>query len=60
MQRYCAGMTREEKEVVAAQIKQITGGTANYRAVSDEAMLRRIYEQFKDAPRRVSNDETEV
>ena len=60
MQRYCAGMTREEKEVVAAQIKQITGGTANYRAVTDEATLRRIYEQFKDAPRRVSNDETEV
>ena len=46
--------------MVAAQIKQITGGTANYRAVTDEAMLRRIYEQFKDAPRRVSNDETEV
>ena len=60
MQRYCAGMTREEKEVVAAQIKQITGGTANYRAVTDEATLRRIYEQFKDAPCRVSNDETEV
>lgn len=50
MQRYCAGMTREEKEVVAAQIKQITGGTANYRAVTDEVTLHRIYDAFKTAP----------
>ncbi|MBQ8616496.1 MAG: AAA family ATPase [Clostridia bacterium] len=50
MQRYCANMTREEKEVVAARIKSITGGTANYRAVTDEAILQRIYDTFKGAP----------
>ena len=50
MQRYCANMTREEKEVVAAKIKSITGGTANYRAVTDEAILQRIYDTFKGAP----------
>lgn len=59
MQRYCAGMNREEKETVAAQIRQITGNTANYRAVTDEAILRRIYETFRNAPERVSNDDME-
>lgn len=59
MQHYCAGMNREEKEAVAAQIRQITGGTANYRAVTDEATLRRIYETFKNAPEYVSNDDME-
>lgn len=59
MQRHCAGMSREEKEVVAAQIKQITGGTANYRAVTDEATLHRIYDAFKDAPNAASMSEME-
>ena len=59
MQRYCTGMSREEKEVVAAQIKQITGNTANYRAVTDEATLRRIYETFKNVPGHASNDDME-
>ena len=59
MQRYCAGMGRDEKEVVAARIKQITGGTANYRNVTDEATLRRIYETFNSAPGRASRDDME-
>ena len=46
MKRHCANMTREEKEGVAAMLKQIAG-TANYRAVTDEATLRAIYEAFK-------------
>ena len=46
MKRHCANMTREEKESVAAELKQIAG-TANYRAVTDEATLRAIYEAFK-------------
>jgi len=46
MKRHCANMTREEKEGVAAKLKQIAG-TANYRAVTDEATLRAIYEAFK-------------
>ena len=41
MKRHCANMTREEKEGVAAKLKQIAG-TANYRAVTDEATLRTI------------------
>lgn len=60
MQRYCSGMNRDEKEAVATQIRQITGSTANYRAVTDEATLRRIYETFKHAPERVTNDDMEV
>lgn len=47
MKAHCANMTREEKEAVAARPKQITGGTANYRAVTDEAILKKIYEAFK-------------
>ena len=59
MQAYCTGMGKDEKEAVAAQIRQITGGTANYRAVTDEATLRRIYETFKNAPKRVSDTDME-
>lgn len=43
---YCANLSREEKEQVAAEIRSITGGTSNYRTVTDEAILRRIYERF--------------
>lgn len=46
MKRLCASMTREEKEGVAARLKQLAG-TANYRAVTDEAALRAIYDAFK-------------
>lgn len=45
MLAYCKDLTREEKEVVAAELKQIAG-TANYRAVTDEAALERILERF--------------
>jgi len=56
MKAHCANMTREQKEAVAANLKQITGGTANYRAVTDEAILKKIYEAFKDDP---SSDDME-
>lgn len=46
---YCANLSREEKEQVASAIRSITGGTSNYRAVTDEAILRRIYERFRPA-----------
>ena len=49
IKRYCANMNREEKEGVAARLRQITGGTANYRSITDETILQRIYEAFKDA-----------
>lgn len=46
---HCANLSREEKEQVASEIRGITGGTSNYRAVTDEAILRRIYERFRPA-----------
>ena len=49
IKRCCANMNREEKEGVAARLRQITGGTANYRSITDETILLRIYEAFKDA-----------
>lgn len=45
MRAYCQGLSREEKEKVAATLKAIAG-TANYRAVSDEATLLKILEKF--------------
>ena len=45
MRAYCRNLSREEKEAVAAELKQIAG-TANYRAVMDEAVLRKILERF--------------
>lgn len=45
MRAYCRDLSREEKEAVAAELKQIAG-TANYRAVMDEAVLRKILERF--------------
>ena len=44
MMKHCEGMNADQKAVVA----QITGGTANYRNITDEAILRKIYETFKE------------
>lgn len=49
MRNYCADLTPEEKAQVSARLKEITGGTANYRAVTDEATLQAIYDEFKEA-----------
>ena len=48
MMKHCEGMNADQKAVVAAKLKQITGGTANYRNITDEAILRKIYETFKE------------
>lgn len=48
MKRTCAGMTREEKEAVSARLREITGGTANYRAVTDPTVLQAILNAFKE------------
>ena len=45
---HCAGMDAEAKAAVAEEIKQITGGVANYKNVSDEAILKALYERFKE------------
>lgn len=48
MMKHCEGMNADQKSVVAAKLKQITGGAANYRNITDEAILRKIYETFKE------------
>ena len=48
MKAYCADLTPEEKSQVAARLKELAG-TANYRAVTDEATLQAIYDEFKEA-----------
>lgn len=48
MKRHCANMSREEKEVVSARLREITGGTANYRTVTDLRVLQAIYDEFKE------------
>lgn len=45
MRACCQGLSREEKERVAADLKAIAG-TANYRAVTDEAVLLKILKRF--------------
>ena len=49
MRTYCANLSPEEKAQVSARLKEITGGTANYRAVTDETTLQAIYDEFKEA-----------
>lgn len=46
LKAYCAGLDKDGKEAVASQIKEITGGIANYRNVTDEAVLLKIYDHF--------------
>ena len=43
----CAGITSEEKKQVVAELKEITGGTANYLSITNPDVLKAIYEHFK-------------
>ncbi len=43
---YCEGLDKPEKERVAQEIKDLTGGKANYHAITDEGILRKILERF--------------
>lgn len=43
----CAGITPEEKKKVIAELKEITGGTANYMSITNPDVLKAIYEHFK-------------
>ena len=43
----CAGITPEEKKQVVAELKEITGGTANYLSITNPDVLKAIYEHFK-------------
>ena len=48
MKACCTNITQEEREQIAQRIRRITGGTANYRAVTDEKVLQAIYDEFKE------------
>lgn len=43
----CTGITPEEKKQVVAELKEITGGTANYMSITNPDVLKAIYEHFK-------------
>lgn len=42
----CARISADEKKQVVAELKQITGGTANYMAITDPGVLKAIYDHF--------------
>lgn len=44
----CAGITADDKKKVIAELKEITGGTANYMNITDPDVLKAIYEHFKE------------
>lgn len=46
---HCEGMSPEDKKRVSQEIKDLTGGTANYHGITDESLLRTIYEKYKEA-----------
>lgn len=48
MKACCADITQEEREKIAQRIRAITGGTANYRAITDKRILQAIYDEFKE------------
>lgn len=42
----CAGISADEKKQVVAELKSITGGTANYLAITNPDVLKSIYDHF--------------
>ena len=46
IKRRCTGLSADEKKQVAEEIRQITGGTSNYKSVTDPDMLKTLYEHF--------------
>lgn len=43
----CAGQPPEVKKQVASELKEITGGIANYMSITNPDVLRAIYDHFK-------------
>ena len=43
----CHGVTPDQKKAIAAEVKSITGGIANYKSITDQAILAALYEKFK-------------
>lgn len=46
---HCDGMTSEQKAAVAEEIKLLTGGIANYKTITDETVLRVLYEKYAES-----------
>lgn len=46
IRRYCEGMDTKEKQVVAEEIREITGGISNYRSVKDPVILEKLLNRF--------------
>lgn len=44
---HCRGMNAEQKKAVAETIKTISGGTANYMQITDQAILQELMQHFK-------------
>lgn len=44
----CAGVTPEEKKQIVAELKEITGGVANYMNITNPDVLKAIYDHFKE------------
>lgn len=49
MKAHCAGMNTEQKAEVTKTLREITGGTANYKTVTDPEILKAIYDHFREA-----------
>ena len=43
-----SGVSKEQKQAIVEEVKKITGGTANYAKITDQTILRNLYERFKD------------
>lgn len=47
IRKRCEGISPDEKASIVSTIKSMTGGSANYMAVTDMNILRALYERFK-------------
>lgn len=48
IKKKCIGITLDEKKQIAQEIKSITGGTANYRSITDPVTLKKLYDKYKE------------
>lgn len=46
VRKVCAGLSKDEKQVIVNEIKEITGGISNYRVVTDQAVLQKLLERY--------------
>lgn len=44
----CQGLSGDDRRAIVERVKEITGGVANYRGVTDMDVLRKLYDEFGD------------